>query len=399
VTTPVRIAHISDSHLGYRALNKMEPESGRNQRTVDVERAFTRTVDDILARKPDGVVHSGDLFHHSRPTWQSLRHFIRQFRRIEQAGIPSLVIAGNHDTPRIRTGGSAYSVLELALTDVTFHAAYEAVSDLSTFGAFDIHVQAIPHGALTNPDPVLPRIVPGKRNMMVVHGTVPGILPTGLQTEPGEQELDHRLLDDQFDYIALGHVHLSQPVKPNAWYAGSDERFGWGDLTVTPGYLMVTLGEPGEVASIEHIDLPSRPMIPLRPVNAEAKSAEDIVEEILGQVRTLDEPEAMARVDIREAPRPVRRAVQSALRRESDRYVWSLDLAPEKVAFIAGVESALDDDPALDLHALFREFVDLRKATYPNEAFATMLLERGSQALTDAQLAESAPTPEEDSVS
>src|SRR5690349_10577783 len=114
MTDSIRIAHISDTHLGYRALHKLDPTTGRNQRTVDFEHAFERAIDDILRRRVDGVIHGGDVFHHTRPTWQALRHFIQQMRRLEDAGIPVLVIGGNHDTPRIRTGGSAYSVLELA---------------------------------------------------------------------------------------------------------------------------------------------------------------------------------------------------------------------------------------------------------------------------------------------
>ncbi len=34
---PIRIAHISDTHLGYRALGKTDPVTGRNQRSIDVE--------------------------------------------------------------------------------------------------------------------------------------------------------------------------------------------------------------------------------------------------------------------------------------------------------------------------------------------------------------------------
>ncbi len=152
----IRIAHFSDTHLGYRGLTKVHPETGRNQRTMDVDAAFTRTIDDILRRHVDAVIHSGDVFHHTRPTWHSLRHFIRQMRRLEDAGIPTLVIAGNHDTPRMRTGGSAYSVLELALPKIRFVADYEDDHVLdASFDALNLHIHAIPHGALTNPDPVV----------------------------------------------------------------------------------------------------------------------------------------------------------------------------------------------------------------------------------------------------
>ena len=241
-------------------------------------------------QKVDGVIHAGDVFHHSRPTWHSLRHFIRQMRRLEHAGIPTLVIAGNHDTPRVRTGGSAYSVLELALDRTTFVADYEDAHDDTTFGDLDIHVQAVPHGALTNPDPVMPGVVDGKRNVMVVHGTVPGVLPAGIRTEPGEQLLDGELLDERFDYIALGHIHQHQQVRPNAWYAGSTERFGWADVTATPGYNLVTLGQPGASATVTHVEIEARPMVALKQVNGGGKSARDIADAVIRQVERLADP-------------------------------------------------------------------------------------------------------------
>ncbi len=399
MSTNVRIAHFSDTHLGYRATGKFDQESGRNQRTVDVDLAFTRVIDDILDRGVDGVIHSGDVFHHARPTWQSLRHFIRQMRRLEQAHIPTLVIAGNHDTPRIRTGGSAYSVLELALPDTRFVADYDDVHDITTFGNHDIHVHAIPHGALTNPDPVLPQIVPGKRNVMVVHGTVSGILPTGLQTEPAEQILDGNLLDPDFDYIALGHIHQHQQAAPKAWYAGSIERFGWGDITALPGYNLVTIGAPGDEVTVEHIDIRARPMIALKPCYGDGKSARDVADTVLDQLKSLAQPTAMTRVEFRGTARPLRRETQSLLKRETDEFVWLLEIAPEKTVFVTDAGEPVFDDSALDLHALFNEFVALRKGTYPSEAFTAMLLERGGRALTDAMVAEENPTPEDDAVS
>ncbi len=394
----IRLAHFSDTHLGYRATARFDPETGRNQRTVDLDHAFTRTIDDIIRREVDGVIHSGDVFHHSRPTWQAMRHFIRQMRRLEAAGIPTIVIAGNHDTPRVRTGGSAYSVLELALPKIRFAAEYTDVHDVATFAALDLHVQAIPHGALTNPDPATTTVMPGKRNVLVLHGAAPGVLPAGLFTEPGEQLLDGYLLDPDFDYIALGHIHQAQQVTPEAWYAGSTERCGWGDVTAVPGYNLVTLAGPGGEVTVTHIDLPARPMVALKPVYGDGKQARDVADAVIEQLKTLDDLSAMTRVEFRSVDRPMRREAQSLLKREAGAYAFTLDIAPERTSFIADDGAALADDSTLDLHSLFVEFVASRKATYPNESFAVMLLERGGQALTEALLAEENPTPEDDAL-
>lgn len=395
---PIRIAHLSDTHLGYRGLNKVDPETGRNQRTIDVDQAFERAITDILRRDVDLVIHSGDVFHHTRPTWHSLRLFIRQMRRIEQAGIPTVVIAGNHDTPRLRTGGSAYSVLDLALPEIRFAADYEDVHITEEpFAAMNLHIQAIPHGALTNPDPVAPLVMPGRRNILVCHGMVPGILKPGQHTEAGEQELNTALLDSRFDYIALGHYHVPMQPAPKAWYAGSTERFGFGDWNVTPGYTLVTMGAPGEAVEVEHIDLPARPMVSLKPVSGSGGLlARDIADRILGQLQAGATPDAMVRVELRETERPVRREVESIVRRESEPFCWSITVAQERTLFTPETTGPVADiDGVPDIRSLFRTFVAERSGVYYDATFAERFLERGDQALLDAILAQDVPEPEE----
>lgn len=395
--TPIRIAHISDTHLGYRSLSRQDSVSGRNQRTIDVDLAFERAIDSILAQRPDAIIHGGDVFHHSRPTWQSLRHFIRQMRRIETARIPTLVIAGNHDTPRIRTGGSAYSVLELALPDIRFVADYQDVHENNVFRDLNLHVQAIPHGALTNPDPVVSMAKSGVRNVLVCHGMVPGILKPGVHTEPGELELGQNLVNPAgFDYVALGHYHLHLRASPRAWYSGSTERFGWGDVDATPGYALLTLGDLDTEPSVEHVPIESRPMVNLKPVFGDNLRAQDIAGSILKGLAAINDQTAMARAELRDADRNTRREVERLLRRETDAFVWSFSLAADRPVFSPAVESSARSDMALDLQTLFSGFVAERKGAPYTAGFATAFLERGSRALTDAIVAQATPAPEEE---
>lgn len=394
----IRIAHISDTHLGYRALNKTHPESGRNQRTVDVELAFERAIDDILKREVDAVIHGGDVFHHARPTWQSMRHFIRQMRRIEHAGIPALVIAGNHDTPRIRTGGSAYSVIELALSGIRFVADYTAVHETEIFKHLNLHIHAVPHGALTNPEPAMPLVKPGHRNILLCHGMVPGILAPGVHSEPGEQQLEGTFLDTKFDYIALGHYHLFMQPAAKAWYSGSSDRFGWGDRDANPGYAIVNMGAPGDAVEVEHVALPARPMIDLTPINGRSLRARDIADAVIDQLIALDSPDAMTRVEFRDIDRATRREAESMLRRETEHHVFSFSVAIERTVFTPGIDQALAVDAVADLQTLFAEFVSLRKGEHFNDEFARTFLERGKRVLIEAAVSQEAPAPEEDGV-
>ena len=79
----MRIAHLSDTHLGHMRYGKVVPETGINQREQDVYDAFERVVDGILADEPDIVVHTGDLFDSPRPANRAV------YRRASRSGASS----------------------------------------------------------------------------------------------------------------------------------------------------------------------------------------------------------------------------------------------------------------------------------------------------------------------
>jgi len=378
---PLRLAHLADTHLGYHALHRVDPETGRNQRAVDVERAFAAAIDQILEGEVDLVIHAGDVFHHTRPSWSALQCFVRQMRRIEDAGIPCLVIGGNHDTPRLRTTDSAFTFLQLFLPRIHFVTGYAC--DEWRLDDFALTIHAVPHGALTNPDPpvVMPRR--DRRNILVTHGMAPGIQLRG-QHEPGEETLSGALLDEAHNYIALGHYHIAGDQGHNAHYCGSTERIGWGDEQAKPGLLFVTLGELDQPPSVERATIATRPMTTLHPIDGGDRPARELADVILDRVGAIAEPEAMIRVELQNTPRPQRREVESILRRETGERAWSLQVYA-RTDLLARFQGEVDGAHQADLHEMFNDFVDeqVKTRTY-DAAFAIAFRERGQRALSEA---------------
>src|SRR3990170_163738 len=95
------LAHLSDTHLGYRAYSRSTRE-GMNQREADVLETFRAALDAIALREPDLVVHSGDLFHVVRPSNHTITDTFRALQRFQSArgAKPLVLVGGNHDTPR-----------------------------------------------------------------------------------------------------------------------------------------------------------------------------------------------------------------------------------------------------------------------------------------------------------
>jgi DNA repair exonuclease SbcCD nuclease subunit len=301
---------------------------------------------------------------------------------LESAGLPVVVIAGNHDTPRLRTTGSVFGLLALALPGVEFITGYETGS--RPFTELGVRVHGIPHGSLTNPDP--PDIVLDRhmRNIGVTHGTAPGYTIRAGR-EAGEIELPGHLLDVRFDYVALGHEHVRGPAGSNAWYSGSTERMSWRDEAAQPGYALVTIGEPGSVPQVAFREVPARPMKTLAPIDGSERSARDLADQILNRAGAQGMPEAMFRIELQRTPRPLFRETEAIVRRETSDLAWHIRLtAPGDLVDPLGRDAI---SGLADLHplALFAKFVDQRiDAGVYDEEFAERFRARGHAALETA---------------
>lgn len=366
----MKILHFSDTHLGYKAFTKTSPVTHRNQRTTDFEDAVTMVVDDAIELGVDGVIHSGDVFHHIRPTFASIEHFINQVRRLDHAGIPTLVIAGNHDTPRARIGGSVYNVIRAAV-EATIIAGYDDVVDVNTFAELELAVHAVPWGALTNTEHVQPIVLPGLTNFMISHGTVPGVIPHG--EGHSEQPLDIHLLDTEFDYVALGHIHQAQQCTYNTWYAGSTERCGWSDIKADPGYLI------WEDGHITHHHIKAREMRDLGGLDVTDLSDQEAFDHLMARIPS--NREAIVRFTLITNRFRGVHALKSMLAGNSE--VWHTDIKVTKIE--QDGETPVQPDEDLSILALFEMYVEQKKAEWP-EGFAEEFAARGKDVLTSAAI-------------
>ncbi|HEV2529569.1 MAG TPA: exonuclease SbcCD subunit D [Thermomicrobiales bacterium] len=395
----IRIAHVADTHLGYRQYATIDPATGRNQRSIDIEQAYGRVIDDILAREDiDLVVHAGDMFHHTRPSWAAIRTFVEQTRRLSAQSIPFVAIAGNHDMPRLRSSETLFAILQMILPSARIVAGYEL--EPIPYPGLDLVVHAFPHGALVDPNAQPPVPVPGQRNVLVAHGLVSGmVLPGSHQREPGEAEIGQSLLGGSLDYVALGHFHIHGAQAERTYYAGSPERISWTDFDATPGYNVVTINDMG--ATVQHVDLPGRPMVRLDRISAATGDARDVADRILAAALAEAQPTGMFRVTLDDADRPKRREIERIIRKESREVAWSLEvLSPRESPFAPREEGA--DAAAMDITplTLFEQFVaEKRAAGEYTDQFADAFRDRGVRALQEATLAAEANLASEEAAS
>jgi DNA repair protein SbcD/Mre11 len=255
----MRIAHLADTHLGFHQFRVLDPERGINQREADVYASWHRAIEIAIERDVDLVVHAGDLFDSSRPSPRALAEALAGFASLREAEIPTVVIAGNHSTPRFRSAGSVFRILEL----FGVLAAWEGARTMEPVNG--IAVAAIPH----DPDPerlaatiAEQRPAPGAEySILVTHAGI-GSVRQGYG-EIGEVEIDPEVVArSEFDYIALGHLHAFQAPQINAVYPGSLERLDFKDVGGIKAVLEVNLAAaPGTDGYLTRHPIAARPVL------------------------------------------------------------------------------------------------------------------------------------------
>jgi DNA repair exonuclease SbcCD nuclease subunit len=337
-------------------------------------------VDAILEREVDLVIHSGDVFDSVRPATHVIIGFLKQTARITaRADIPYLVIAGNHETPRLRTTTAAleYANLVNAYSAHGFEIDYEQIE----VGDALVGVTLVPHGAVGTTGAVTPER-DADINILVTHGLVPNL--EARQHEMGEANLPSGMLEGAFDYIALGHYHEFHEHKANSFYAGATERFSFGEVESVPGFAIVEFDGGGGV-SVEHVPVEARPMMDLPFIRAREMDAADLTEEIRKRSANADLDGAVVRLRAYDVRRGVASGIDRELIRDLQRRCLNFSLeihAEERPEMGKGDPASAVFGP---LEEEFAAFVKARKESGELEKdFAEEFLEKGRGYLAQA---------------
>ncbi len=270
----MRLVHFSDTHLGYSDYGRFDSESGINRRESDIYNVFKEIIDYIIDTKPDLAIHAGDLFDSIRPSNRAIGVALEQLSRLSGAGIPTVIIAGNHSTPRQKSTDTIFKILQYF---PNIHPVFGGRYEKLRIGQCAIH--CIPHSYsdedLQEGLKKLAVDPSSKFNIMVAHASVRGVSEASWG-EFKDQTIPASALKDDFDYIALGHYHKLIKVKGNAYYCSSPERLSFNEAADKKGFLDVTLGN----LSVRHVRTSARDMVIFDPIDCKGLSAFEIADEL-----------------------------------------------------------------------------------------------------------------------
>ncbi len=345
----MRLVHISDTHLGFSAYSKLDPAEGINQREVDIYRAFSQAVDKAIELKPDFVVHSGDLFDTVRPQNRAIDFALKQLIRLSEAGLETILISGNHSTPRLRETGSIFRIFE-HLPHI--HPIHEP--GIAEIAIGDTLVQAIPHSVTPSLSELTAKAKArkdSKFNVLVLHA---GVLGADIfkMDEFNEQTVPQDSLGDGWDYVALGHFHSYHRIPPRACYAGSTERMGFGEAGQEKCVVEVDL----TTHRVELRPLKVRDMLELEPLDAAGSASSEILSEARNRISAASIDDKIVRLVIKKVSQEAYRSLDIPAIRRLGSSALHFELKVDRVE--SEEEQAVGGEAQIGLLAdEFRKFV------------------------------------------
>lgn len=282
----IKVLHLSDIHLGSTTHGKVNPQTGLNTRLEDFVAALTICIDRAINEPADIVLFGGDAFPDATPPPLVQQAFAKQFRRLADSGIATVLLVGNHDQHSQGVGGASLAIYRsLAVPNFTVGDTI-ATHRIST-DAGDIQIITLPwitrstlltkaetegfsmaevsqflidrlqvviEAEIRQLDPQLPTIM--LAHVMVDTATYGA--ERFLAAGKGFTIPLSMLTREAFDYVALGHVHRHQilATQPLVVYPGSIERVDFGEENEAKGYCWLEV-EKGRV-KFDFCPIPTR---------------------------------------------------------------------------------------------------------------------------------------------
>jgi exonuclease SbcD len=271
---PLRVLHFADAHIDIANFGRHDPETALPVRVMDFLKSLDEIVDTAVAEQVDLVIFAGDAYKDRNPQPTFQREWGKRMMRLSQAGIPTLMLVGNHDVSP--ASGRANTLQEFSTLDVprlhvgdginlvgpeTLGVAAQVitvpwVSRSRLLAREEILGKPLDEVLLLMEEKVSERILqlidtadPDIPLILTAHASVQGA------TYGSERAvmLGHELVlsgqivnDRRLDYVALGHIHKHQALtgvdgQPPIVYPGSIERIDFGEAGERKGFVLAEI--------------------------------------------------------------------------------------------------------------------------------------------------------------
>ena len=238
----------------------------------DILNKIIQIIDD---EQPDAVLIAGDVYDRAVPSAEAVELFDSFLVRLAKRRQETFIISGNHDSPeRLSFAGKLIDPTGIHLAPV-YNGEICPLSLMDEYGIIDIYMlpfikpaavrRFFPEEEIVSYEDAM-RVAIGamtldetKRNILITHQFVTGAATSDSEelSVGGADQVSAEVFRG-FDYVALGHLHRPQNIKPAIRYSGTPLKYSFSEAKDRKSVTLVELKEKGDL-SIREI-----PLVPLR---------------------------------------------------------------------------------------------------------------------------------------
>ena len=277
----MRFLHLADLHLG-KQLNDVSF-------LEDQKYILAQILEIVRDKRIDAVLIAGDVYQKSSPQGEAMEVFDSFVSDLTAMGKSVYLISGNHDSAQRISYFSSLIRSAGVFASEKFEGSLQSYTVRDPYGELVIHLlpflrpqqvrKCWPGEKIATYEDAV-RVVlehspidKKKRNVLLCHQFI-----TGAETSDSEERavggldnIDAHLFDD-FDYVALGHIHKPQRVlRDTLRYAGSPLKYSFSEVNHQKSVTVADLGAKGDV-TVEKI-----PLYPLRDMRTVEGMLDDVM--------------------------------------------------------------------------------------------------------------------------
>ncbi len=355
----IRLLHLADLHIGVENYGRIDPATGLNGRVMDFLRRLSEVVDYALDDEVDLVIFAGDAYRSRDPNSTYRREFARRIKRFADAGIPVILLVGNHDLPAATKRASSIEIFRTLDVPNVLVADREGLHRLTTRRGEPIQVATVPYPlrqqllihddhknkTIAELDELVQKVLAD--NIRALAAQVDANLPAVLtghfsvsEAKFGSERtvmlgrdvvvLKSVLADPAWDYVALGHIHRHQELnrgqQPPIVYCGSLERIDFGEEKERKGFVVADVQRGQAEWKFHTVD--ARPFVTIR---ADVRDEADPLASVLTTIARHEVTDAVVRVIVQARPE------QEGLLRDAD-----VRQALKQAYYVAGIRKEIE---------------------------------------------------------
>ncbi len=277
----MKFIHLSDLHLGKRWNEYSLLE--------DQKYILKEIINIIVEEKPNGVIIAGDVYDKSIPSAEAVELFDSFLVQLVDLKLSIFVISGNHDSvERLSFGGRIMSASNVYISP-TYTGRITPIIKNDEYGPLNIYLLPFVKPAnikkcysdcsvdsyneavkLAIQDM---KIDTSQRNILVAHQFITGASRCDSETVSvgGLDNIDVDVFDD-FDYVALGHIHCEQSIgSQKVRYCGTPLKYSLSEISHKKCLTVLELKNKGDLT------IKTVPLTPLHNVSEIKGTYEELV--------------------------------------------------------------------------------------------------------------------------